>query len=134
MLAESFINKFNALYQKQVRGLSSRARDALCQYPWPGNIRELENMIERGVLLAPGTGLIEVSHLFANLQGGKAQMGASSDDVDSLIEKLLTQQIPLPQIEAKLMQRAIDSTRGNLSSAARLLGITRPQLAYRLKK
>ena len=131
-LAQAFITRFNALYQKQVRGLTSRARDALEQYPWPGNIRELENMIERGVLLAPATGMIDVPHLFASQQPGGCP--EPSEDADALVEKLLNQQVSLPQIEAKLMALAMTTTRGNLSSAARMLGITRPQLAYRLKK
>jgi len=128
-LAQAFIQRFNARYQKQVRGLSQRARDALMQYQWPGNIRELENMIERGVLLAPAAGLIDISHLFASQQATEAP-----EDADALLQKLLDQQVSLPQIEGRLMQLAIDTTRGNLSSAARMLGITRPQLAYRLKK
>ncbi|WP_455287422.1 sigma 54-interacting transcriptional regulator [Cupriavidus necator] len=130
-LAQAFIQRFNARYQKQVRGLSQRARDALLQYQWPGNIRELENMIERGVLLAPAAGLIDISHLFASQQAGTAE---PPEDADALLQKLLDQQVSLPQIEATLMKLAIDTTRGNLSSAARMLGITRPQLAYRLKK
>ncbi|QEZ43015.1 sigma-54-dependent Fis family transcriptional regulator [Cupriavidus oxalaticus] len=130
-LAQAFIQRFNARYQKQVRGLSQRAREALMQYQWPGNIRELENMIERGVLLAPAAGLIDTSHLFASQQGQAAE---APEDADALLQRLLDQQVSLPQIEARLMQLAIDTTRGNLSSAARMLGITRPQLAYRLKK
>ncbi|WP_439687109.1 Transcriptional regulatory protein XylR [Cupriavidus oxalaticus] len=130
-LAQSFIQRFNARYQKQVRGLSQRARDALMQYQWPGNIRELENMVERGVLLAPAAGLIDTSHLFASQQAGTTE---TPEDADALLQKLLDQQVSLPQIESRLMQLAIDTTRGNLSSAARMLGITRPQLAYRLKK
>jgi DNA-binding NtrC family response regulator len=130
-LAQAFIQRFNARYQKQVRGLSQRARDALMQYQWPGNIRELENMVERGVLLAPAAGLIDTAHLFASQQ---AQTAEAPEDADALLQKLLDQQVSLPQIEGRLMQLAIDTTRGNLSSAARMLGITRPQLAYRLKK
>jgi len=86
-------------------------------------------MIERGVLLAPAAGLIDISHLFASQQATEAP-----EDADALLQKLLDQQVSLPQIEGRLMQLAIDTTRGNLSSAARMLGITRPQLAYRLKK
>ncbi|KAF7961680.1 Fis family transcriptional regulator [Cupriavidus sp. UYMU48A] len=130
-LAQAFIQRFNTRYQKQVRGLSQRARDALMQYQWPGNIRELENMVERGVLLAPAAGLIDTSHLFASQQTNPTD---APEDADALLQKLMDQQVSLPQIEARLMQMAIDTTRGNLSSAARMLGITRPQLAYRLKK
>ncbi|ODV43623.1 Fis family transcriptional regulator [Cupriavidus sp. UYMMa02A] len=130
-LALAFIQRFNTRYQKQVRGLSQRARDALMQYQWPGNIRELENMVERGVLLAPAAGLIDTSHLFASQQTNPTD---APEDADALLQKLMDQQVSLPQIEARLMQMAIDTTRGNLSSAARMLGITRPQLAYRLKK
>ncbi|WER47481.1 helix-turn-helix domain-containing protein [Cupriavidus sp. WKF15] len=62
------------------------------------------------------------------------QAAEAPEDADALLQKLLDQQVSLPQIEGRLMQLAIDTTRGNLSSAARMLGITPPQLAYRLKK
>ena len=52
------------MHGKKLRGFTDKAKRALLTYPWPGNIRELQNMVERGVILAPGGTRIEVEHLF----------------------------------------------------------------------
>lgn len=145
-LVQRFLEKFSALYGKKLRGLTDRAMRDVLGHPWPGNIRELENVIERAVLLAPEGGAIEVSHLWG-CGGGQApqaekqidargQLGkdGAGDPLDQLCEQVLAREVDLGALEQRLMQTAMQRAKGNLSQAARLLGITRPQLAYRLKK
>jgi two-component system, NtrC family, response regulator HydG len=60
-----FLRKYCDMHRRSATGFTSRAIDAMLGYPWPGNIRELENVIERGVILAPDGGAIDTLHLFA---------------------------------------------------------------------
>lgn len=142
-LVQRFVEKYSDLYSKKLRGLTDRAmRDVLGQ-PWPGNIRELENTIERAVLLAPEGGAIEAAHLWSSgapstteqQLDARGQVSTPRDgSLDGLCDQVLGQHIDLASLEQRLMQIAMQRSKGNLSQAARLLGITRPQLAYRLKK
>jgi DNA-binding NtrC family response regulator len=98
------------------------------------------NMIERGVILAQSGGRIEVHHLFPSYQEPAGELAlhreppAASDSARARCEAVLSGVATLDQIEAMLLETAVDRARGNLSSASRLLGITRAQLAYRLKR
>jgi transcriptional regulator with GAF, ATPase, and Fis domain len=143
-LAKRFLEKYCALHAKKLRGFTDKAKRALLSYDWPGNIRELQNMVERGVILAPSGTRIEVDHLFPgcaeqrarefglDLHGGlEAHPGGSTA---ALCEAVFNGVLTLDQLEAMLIDTAVDKARGNLSAAARLLGLTRPQLAYRLKR
>jgi two-component system response regulator HydG len=107
-------------------------------------VRELENMIERGVLLAPQGGLIEIEHLFAN-GVAKAMSGAELDRSGSLnnerearqkqlCNELLDENFDLQKHESRLLALAMQRAGGNMTHAAKLLGITRRQLSYRLKQ
>ncbi len=143
-LAKQFLGKYCAIHGKKLRGFTDKAKRALLTYRWPGNIRELQNMIERGVILAPGGTRIEVDHLFSScLDEGAREFGlATNGDLElnpwgagkSLCEAVFNGVMTLDQVEAMLLETAVDKARGNLSSAARMLGLTRPQLAYRLKR
>jgi len=142
LLVDAFLEKYSAIYQKKLRGVTDRAAQRLQTYEWPGNIRELENMIERGVLLAPHGGSIEIGHLFAGaddaVEGdGLGQAGRLRGPVqarnDEVCEQLLVPGFDLDKHELRLMRAALDRARGNVAEAARMLGITRRQLAYRLK-
>jgi DNA-binding NtrC family response regulator len=142
-LVERFLEKYGELYKKQLRGLTDKAMREVLNHRWPGNIRELENVIERGVLLAPDNGAIEATHLFGDLAPRAAEGSVDSrgqvseldpDTLDRLCEQVLANKVDLESLERRLMQTAMQRAKGNLSQAARLLGITRPQLAYRLKK
>jgi DNA-binding NtrC family response regulator len=64
LLAKHFLARHTAIHGKKLRGFTDKAKRALLAYPWPGNIRELQNAVERGVILAPGGTRIEVSQLF----------------------------------------------------------------------
>lgn len=144
LLAAALVKKYETPYHKQLQGFSDRAMQALMAYPWPGNVRELQNLVERGVLLAPNGGLIEIDHLFAG--GAPAhdpgaevdragQVGHAGDATrQRLYEAILQDGFDLEQHEAKLLELAVQRAGGNLTHAAKLLGITRRQLAYRLKQ
>jgi two-component system, NtrC family, response regulator HydG len=143
-LAKRFLAKYSALHEKKLLGFSDKAKRALLDYPWPGNIRELQNMIERGVILAPQGGRVEIEHLFTCPEDPQAkEIGLDRNgelDVKDqaslrrLCDSVLNGTVSLDSIEAMLLEAAVDRAHGNLSSAARMLGITRPRLAYRLKR
>jgi DNA-binding NtrC family response regulator len=105
-------------------------------------VRELENLIERGVILATQAGMVEVEHLFPN-QPDTAQTGLNANGQlvrlpsaqdDDLSTRILNSGSSLDEIEARVLDHAVARASGNLSEAARSLGLTRPQLAYRLKR
>lgn len=164
VLMNHFLRKFCLRHRRDVTGFTARAIDALLTYELPGNIRELENMIERGVILARAGGAIDTPHLFTGgelrehssfgLRGdghvasaGRLDAGADTaapaavQSAMERIERLFSESgdvtdFSLDQIEstleAALLQCAIKRAGGNLSAAARLLGITRSRLVYRL--
>ena len=141
-LAKRFLEKYSAIHGKKLRGFTDKAKRALLTYPWPGNIRELQNMVERGVILAPSGTRIEVDHLFTCSSGQAPEFGLDMngaldlngwDTGKHLCEAVFNGVMTLDQVEAMLLKTAVDKARGNLSSAARMLGLTRPQIAYRLK-
>ncbi len=144
-LAKRFLEKHCAIHGKKLRGFTDKAKRALLTYRWPGNIRELQNMIERGVILAPSGTRIEVGHLFSSpsVSEQEAELGLGLDgniDVNcwdtgkELCEAVFNGVRTLDQVEAMLIETAVDKAHGNLSAASRMLGLTRPQLAYRLKR
>ena len=144
LLAKHFLAKHSAIHGKKLRGFTDKAKRALLSYSWPGNIRELQNAVERGVILAPSGTRIEVGHLFMSCGEVQPQEFGldSSGSVDincwetgkDLREAVFNGALTLDQVEAMLLETAVDKARGNLSSAARMLGLTRPQIAYRLKR
>ena len=143
-LARRFLEKYSAIHGKRLKGFTDKAKRALLTYAWPGNIRELQNMVERGVILAPGGTRIEVHHMFSGFdERGALELGLDAHgDINprspaagqALCEAVLGGAMTLNQVEAMLLEMAVDKAQGNLSSAARMLGVTRPQLAYRLRR
>ena len=144
LLATHFLETYSAVHAKKLRGFTDKAKRALLTYPWPGNIRELQNMIERGVILAASGTRIEVDHLFSACAEEQARefgldMNGGLDlhhggSTAGLCEAVFNGAMTLDQLEVMLIETAVDKARGNLSGAARMLGLTRPQLAYRLKR
>ena len=142
LLANRFLDKYSAIHGKKLRGFTDKAMRVLLAYPWPGNIREMQNMVERGVILAPNGTRIELEQMFpASGYGPGLEFGLDSDGGlgieqqepgKDLCAEVLSGALTLDQCEAKLIRAAVDKAEGNLSSAARILGLTRPQLAYRL--
>ena len=144
LLAKRFLEKHSAIHGKKLRGFTDKAKRALLAYPWPGNVRELQNMVERGVILASNGSSIEVSHLFTGcgdrpaeefgLDGDGRLDGPGWQAGRELCEAVFNGVMTLDQVEAMLIETAVDRAHGNLSAASRMLGLRRPQLAYRLKR
>jgi DNA-binding NtrC family response regulator len=142
-LVEAMVRRFETLHGKRIASLSDKAMHALKLHTWPGNVRELENVLERGVILAPQNGQIEVEHLFIgsfdeharehslSAQGGLEAAQRAQQDLAAAV---LDSGMSLDVFEQRLLQHAVVRANGNLSAAARLLGMTRPQLNYRIKK
>lgn len=143
LLAKNFLKKYTAINGKKLRGFSDKAKLALLAYQWPGNIRELQNVVERGVMLAPNGTHIAINHLFPSYSndgplefGLDAKGGLSTSQKESgkdFCEAILSGKITLEQANTLLAEAAVEKANGNLSAAARMLGLTRPQLAYRLE-
>ena len=149
LLAMHLLQKFSALHGKPVAGLTDQAISALRSHQWPGNVRELENLMERGLILtAPGE-LIEVSSLFPQWSDGgrttvdargfltstqDAKAGAEEPQSSSFYDAMQSQGLSLEALEDGLIQEAVQRAGGNLAAAARALGMTGPQLSYRLSR
>ena len=144
LLANRFLEKYTAVHGKRLRGFTDKAKRALLAYPWPGNVRELQNVIERGVILAPSGSRIETNQMFSSYsEDHSLEFGLGIDgglDINpwetgkELCEAVFNGVMTLDQVEAMLVETAVDKARGNLSKAARMLGLTRRQLAYRLAR
>ena len=127
LLSEFFIEKFARDFRRDVRGISGEALGLLANYPWPGNVRELRNLIERIVILDPHE-VIEADHLPPEVRYSRNASATGATFV------LPEDGCDLEQVEKSLIQQALDRTGGNQSAAARLLGITRYALRYRIEK
>lgn len=162
LLIDHFFKHFSETHGRTPSGFSERAIHALFTYDWPGNIREMENMIERGVILAEPGMPIDIQHLFTSgekidtymmtvrnngqldtfnpedeIKNAQLADNESSDpprSMDDVLSKIISSDMGLEELESEILKKAVNKAKGNLSKAARMLGITRPQLAYRLKK
>jgi two-component system, NtrC family, response regulator HydG len=135
LLVERFIERYSVQHNKKISGCSEDAMNALMDYHWPGNIRELENIIERGVILTNSGNVIDSANLLSVASSETGDDSARRDSrLANLIDHALRHKIPLEKLESRLLDEAVQRSRGNISSAARMLGLSRPQLAYRMGK
>ncbi len=127
---EHLINHFMAMvastHDIASPSLSKPVLAVLKNYPWPGNVRELRNLCERLSIMLPGE-IVEVEHLPGEFFGNASeiQMGDFT---------LPQEGVNLESLEIALIQQALDRTKGNRTKAAKLLGLTRDTLLYRMRK
>ncbi|MEM9172597.1 MAG: sigma-54 dependent transcriptional regulator [Pseudomonadota bacterium] len=131
LLASAFLQRFAAQHQQPEKVLNETAQKALRAHSFPGNVRELENVIERAVTLTPDSQLdatdllLETPHV--NAPGADAALHASAIATGPLTPQL-------EDIERQAIVEALEKTRYNKTAAARELGLTFRQLRYRIKK
>ena len=125
LLVEHFLKKYGD--PKAPRDVSREALEILASYEWPGNVRQLESVIERAILLSEGL-VIQPEDLPAavreRVSAPRGQLGLEIPETG----------IDLEQVERSLILKALEKTEGNVSRAARLLGLSRRTLQYRLEK
>jgi DNA-binding NtrC family response regulator len=129
LLADHFINKFSQKMGKEISGLSEEARTILLTYAFPGNIRELENMLERAVALIKGK-VIQAEDLPEEVCGGETP-------VHKICEKIRASK-PLSSatrlFEKEYIQTVLEKTKGKKGHAAEILGISRKTLWEKIKE
>jgi DNA-binding NtrC family response regulator len=129
LLERFFMQKFAAQYKKPVESIAPRAQILLARHSWPGNVRELENVIGHACMLASGE-VIDVADLPQYMrQGGAPDVAISATQPDGQDRAL-----SFDEQERRVIEQAMDHAGGNQVQAARLLGITRDKLQYKIKK
>ncbi len=123
LLAEHFLEKYEEEHGKRVRRISTPAIDMLMSYHFPGNVRELENAIERAVLMCDSN-VIHGHHLPATLQTAEVTGTVTDLSLESAVAAF----------ERGMIQDALKSTKGNATKAAKALGTTQRILNYKIKK
>jgi len=118
LLAEHFLARFRERYDKAIAGFDAGALEAMLSHPWPGNVRELHHAIERAVLMARG------DRLTARDLGLPREDGTGPPGLE---------QMTLEDAERHLIRKALDRAQGNVSEAARALGLSRSALYRRLQ-
>jgi DNA-binding NtrC family response regulator len=141
LLSRHFVNKFNARLKKNVSGIEPDAMERLVAYAWPGNIRELENVLERAILFCD-TDRVRLVDLPVEVREGVSEGIRSSqpslpiEAKDALGADGLKEQVKaaMSRLERELIVRALDQTGGNVTHAARLLKISRKGLQLKMKE
>ena len=125
-LIDYFIDKYSKENNKQKRNLSKEAVDSLLKYNFPGNVRELENIIERSVVLSRND-IITLNDLPNVVKGFKAEKEVKVKEDETLVEQV-------EELEKKLIYDALSKANGNQSLAGRMLGLTERNLRYKMQK
>jgi two-component system NtrC family response regulator/two-component system response regulator HydG len=123
LIAKHFLECFNIQYDKKIRGLSHETVMRLLRYDWPGNIRELESVIERAVLFCPG------NQLLPECLPEEFQRSRSSNS-----SFLIPPFVPMEEIEREAILQTLERTSGNVRRSAQILRFPRPTFYRKLKK
>jgi two-component system response regulator AtoC len=126
LLCKHFIGRFNEILAKDVSGLAPDAMSRLLEYHWPGNVRQLENVIERAMVIADDSQLLP-EHFAAELMNRDGPSGAGT------VFEGLSLKDAQKVVEKKLISQALAETGGNRTRAAKLLEISHPSLLTKIK-
>jgi DNA-binding NtrC family response regulator len=127
-LANEFLQEANIDLDKGIKGFTPEALKQMLNYKWPGNVREMKNIVKRAVLLCD-TELIEPKHLQLNIKFDPA-----SYNIPEVLGPGFSFNKIMDEVEKELIKKALKQTRGNKSRAASLLGINRKALYRKLEK
>jgi DNA-binding NtrC family response regulator len=127
LLLDHFFRKFSSEQSRPSPSLTKDAFEAMVKYRYPGNVRELANIVERLLVICPGRD-IALSDLPVEVQGGASGGGTSSE----VLKELPEEGVSLREVEKELILKTLQKTSGNKLAAARMLGITRRLLYLRL--
>ncbi|MFT4928253.1 MAG: sigma-54-dependent transcriptional regulator [Phenylobacterium sp.] len=137
-LVSYFLNKYSDSYGKSITGLSPKVLDAFTEYPFPGNVRELQNIMERAILLADADGVIKLEHLPLSIQELGLQQesvvegsGISTSNEDSEPSEL---KAIVARFEAKIVRQKLQENGGNQTLTAQQLGVSRRTLVDKVSK
>ncbi|MFD0941758.1 sigma-54-dependent transcriptional regulator [Pedobacter boryungensis] len=120
LLAYHFLNVFGNKYHKTIKSIHAKAEQTMLNYSWPGNIRELQHVVERAIIMADGLEITE-----NDLQLSPQKFGNQA---------VLQADMPLEEMEKMMVNKAIEKHKGNISKAAAELGLTRAALYRRIEK
>ena len=133
LLVEHFVQKFNAKLGRATTGFEDAAMQQLLRYDWPGNIRELENVVERCMIFAED-GEVGAQHLPAELGEFEAGLGTSATPTPGATGLKEAVREATLKLEREFIGRALDQTGGNVTHTARLLKISRKSLQNKMKE
>lgn len=129
LLGTHFIEEFNRDFRKNVKRLSPETEKAFLEYPWPGNIRELKNVIERAMILENDEYILPEHLPLELISFDQKPMSLAGSAIT-----IPPGGIDIEQVEKELIRQALDMTKGNQTKAAKLLRLTRDALRYRMQK
>ncbi len=127
-LVKHFLNKFNTAFNKKIPGFSEKALGALTRYHWPGNIRELENLVERIVVLSPGSERIDLKHIPLEI------LMNSGQDIQDLEGKRGGLIKIRDEIEKRVILNVLEASQWNQTETAKILKINRNTLIQKAKQ
>jgi len=129
LLVEHFIRRYNYSIGKKITGIPKDALKILMEHDWPGNIRELENLIERAVIFADRD-VLDAKTIHENL----LRREHSAADVEGLLDQHGSYKDTVEAFEREIIKRAFERSRGHFSNAAKVLKLSRHALRYQISK
>jgi two-component system NtrC family response regulator/two-component system response regulator HydG len=133
ILLEHFLARSKRERGTRIAGLTPEAMRAIEAYPWPGNVREFQNMVEWVTITCKGE-RVDVNDLPAYLKAGPPNSAGAPAQPSADRPPLLSYGLSVEEVEKAMLQEALEKAKGNVSEAARLLKVTRNTLRYRMGK
>lgn len=134
ILTDYFINMYNSLFNKKVRGITSNVNRIFMTYNWPGNVRELQNVIESAMNVVKENDYIDTSNISPYLINNTSKSQTNILKEISNFENVFSLVNTMESIESSIIAKALQECDGNVSQAAERLDITRQGLQYKIKK
>jgi len=134
-ISKHFVNIFNSEFKKSVKGFTDEAIERMTSYSWPGNIRELKNIIER-IIILNDVNFIDVNQLPSEIQKQltKNENMKYEDEKEEIMEEGFSLEEKVTDLEKHYIVKALNRTKRNFSAASKLLGISRHALNRRVEK